>query len=154
MPPPSMPRRPDVRPDHRADHAMTLLHRDRRAAVEARDWLSGFLTGRVGAGQAADATLALSELATNALHHGLGEVVVRGSIDEDGAVQLSVTDSGDELPAIQPVDPDRIGGLGLQIVERLATAWGVASFPGGKTVWATIAAPAARDGNGEVAVRT
>ena len=42
-----------------------------------------------------------------------------------------------------PVDPERIGGLGLRIVDQLASAWGVAPFPGGKTVWATIAHPPA-----------
>ena len=80
----------------------------------------------------------MSELTTNALRHGLGEVVVRAAVDDDGAVHLSVTDSGDELPAMQPADPDRIGGLGLRIVDQLCAAWGVASFPGGKTVWATV----------------
>ena len=39
---------------------------------------------------------------------------------------------------MQPVDPERIGGLGLRIVDQLAIAWGVAPFPGGKTVWATV----------------
>jgi anti-sigma regulatory factor (Ser/Thr protein kinase) len=129
---------------------MTLLRRDRRAAVEARDWLSAFLTGQVDVRQVDDAALVLSELATNALHHGLGEIVVRASVDGDGAVQVSVTDSGDELPAIQPADPTRIGGLGLRIVDELTSQWGVASFPGGKTVWATIAVRAAADGDRSV----
>ena len=55
-----------------------------------------------------------------------------------------MTDSGDELPAMQPADPIRIGGLGLRIVDQLAADWGVAPFPGGKTVWATVAPPALR----------
>ena len=140
---PPMPRRPDVRPDDRIDHVMTLFPRDRRTPVDARDWLGEFLTGQVPERLAADAALVLSELATNALRHGLGDVVARASIDPDRAIQLSVTDSGDELPAMLPVDPERIGGLGLRIVDQLASAWGVAPFPGGKTVWATIAAPTA-----------
>ena len=139
---PSMPRRPDVRPDDRIDHVMTLFPRSAHT-VDAADWLAEFLTGQVPEGLAADAALVLSELATNALRHGLGEVVARASIDPDRAIQLSVTDSGDELPAMLPVDPERIGGLGLRIVDQLASAWGVAPFPGGKTVWATIAAPTA-----------
>jgi hypothetical protein len=38
-------------------------------------------------------------------------------------------------------DLDRVGGVGLIVVERISVAWGVAPFPGGKTVWASIAAP-------------
>ena len=53
-------------------------------------------------------------------------------------MQLSVTDSGDGRPTMQPIDPERIGGLGLRIVAELTAAWGVAAFPGGKTVWATL----------------
>ena len=139
MSPSSTPRRPDdIRADDRVDHVMTLLPRDRRAAVDARDGLARFLGDRVPPALAADAALVVSELTTNALRHGLGEVVVRAAVDDDGAVQLSVTDSGDELPEMQPADPDRIGGLGLRIVDQLCTAWGVAHFPGGKTVWATV----------------
>jgi anti-sigma regulatory factor (Ser/Thr protein kinase) len=139
MPPSPTPPRPDeVRADERDDHAMALLPRDRRSAVVARDWLREFLTGRVTETVTDDALLVLSELATNALRHGLGEVVVRAALEPDGTLQMSVTDSGDELPALQPIDPTRVGGVGLRIVEELTEEWGVASFPGGKTVWATL----------------
>ncbi len=135
---PPTPHRPDeVRADERSDRAMAVLPRDRRSAVDARDWLRGFLAGRVSATLTDDALLVLSELTTNALRHGLGEAIVRATLD-DGMLQLSVTDSGDELPALQPVDPTRVGGLGLRIVDELSAAWGVAPFPGGKTVWATL----------------
>jgi anti-sigma regulatory factor (Ser/Thr protein kinase) len=127
----------DVRADDRVDHIMAVLPRERRSVVDARDWLREFLAVRVSNALIDDALLVLSELATNALRHGLGEVVVRAGVDE-GAVQLSVTDWGTELPALQPVDPSRVGGLGLRIVDEVSTAWGVAPFPGGKTVWATV----------------
>ena len=131
----------DVRADDRVDHVMTLFPRDPRTAARARDWLGSFLAGAVDPGHASDAALVLSELATNALQHGLGDVVIRASIDAEGAVQMSVTDSGDELPALLPADPTRIGGLGLRVVDQLAARWGVAAFPGGKTVWATVVKP-------------
>jgi len=133
------PHRPDeVRADDGDDHATVLLPRDRRSAVDARDWLREFLAGRVADTVTDDALLVLSELATNALRHGLGEVVARAALRRDGTLTLSITDSGDELPALQPVDPTRVGGVGLRIVDELTTAWGVAAFPGGKTVWATL----------------
>lgn len=136
-----VPRQPDVRADGRTDHAMTVLPRDPHTAVDARDWLEVFLGERVEARHAADAALVVSELATNALRHGLGEVVVRAVLERDGTIQLAVTDSGDELPALQPADPLRVGGLGLRIVDELSSAWGTAPFPGGKTVWATVPRP-------------
>ena len=53
-------------------------------------------------------------------------------------IRMSVTDAGDELPDILPTFPGRIGGLGLHVVGSVADHWGVAPFPGGKTVWATL----------------
>jgi len=121
------------------DRVTTLLPRDRRAATDARDWLAGYLDGWTDGPQADDALLVVSELATNAVQHGVGDVVVRAEIDAERAIQLSVTDASDRLPALQAVDPRRVGGLGLRIVDQVASDWGVSPFPGGKTVWATIA---------------
>lgn len=136
---PSTPRRPDdIRADDEPDRAMTMLPRYRRTAADARDWLRRFLAAKVADHVVDEAALVLSELTTNALRHDLGELVVRANIDGNGAVQLSVTDSGPELPELQPVDPTRIGGLGLRIVDQLSSGWGVAPFPGGKTVWAIV----------------
>jgi len=132
-------------PDHdpvRAEdgqvQAMVVFPRDIDAVGAARRWLAEFLDGHHrSAAQTQDAELVVSELVTNALRHGLGDVVVRSALDDD-VLQVAVTDSGPELPELQPVDPDRIGGVGLQIVDRLASKWGVAAFPGGKTVWAVL----------------
>ena len=84
-----------------------------------------------------DAALVVSELVTNALRHGAGTVVLRASF-VDGRLNIAVTDSGDALPRQLPIDAERIGGLGLHIVERVSGEWGVSPFPGGKTVWAVL----------------
>ncbi len=120
------------------DHAMAVFARDVVSVSSAREWLGQFLAAHhVTSVVSADASLVLSELVTNALRHGLGDIIALGSVDDD-ELRVSVIDAGDELPDLLPVAPDRIGGLGLHLVGHVADNWGVASFPGGKTVWATI----------------
>ena len=66
------------------------------------------------------------------------QIVARSALTDGGVLYLSVTDSGQELPELLPVDPSRVGGVGLQIVDRLSSQWGISPFPGGKTVWVTM----------------
>lgn len=120
------------------DRDAAIFDRQIENVGEARAWISGFLESRGGdASLREDAVLVVSELVTNALRYGIGNVVLRAVFGTDG-LSVSVTDSGDSLPRALPVDSERIGGLGLHIVERLANAWGVSRFPGGKTVWAVL----------------
>jgi anti-sigma regulatory factor (Ser/Thr protein kinase) len=116
----------------------TILDRDVHSAAQARQWLSAFLEPLpVQSAFRQDALLVMSELVTNALLHGQGLPVVRATVTPE-SMELAVTDSGQESPHLQEIDPTRIGGLGLLIVDRLCSAWGVSRFPGGKTVWATM----------------
>ncbi len=136
--------RDPVRAEGGDDQDMAVFARDIDTVRAARGWLEAFLhSRRLSQTQRQDAELVISELVTNALRHGLGDIVVRTSLADGDLLQVSVTDSGPELPALQPVDPGRVGGVGLRIVDRLASEWGVASFPGGKTVWAILARGAA-----------
>jgi anti-sigma regulatory factor (Ser/Thr protein kinase) len=129
---------PSVRTEPDGHHAMAVFDRDVMSVSSAREWLAQFLAQHeVTSAVSADASLVLSELVTNALRHGLGNIVTFGSLEHD-EVRVSVIDAGDELPDLLPTKPDRIGGLGLHLVGRVADHWGVASFPGGKTVWATL----------------
>jgi anti-sigma regulatory factor (Ser/Thr protein kinase) len=83
-----------------------------------------------------DATLATSELITNALLHGYGAVELFAWFDRRrGRLRVEVSDSSSELPRLVEPAPDRVGGLGLGIIAALSSAWG--SFPNqrGKTVW-------------------
>jgi anti-sigma regulatory factor (Ser/Thr protein kinase) len=118
---------------------MVVYGRDAASVGDARSWIDTFLAEReIEDTVRDDAQLVVSELVTNALMHGEGSLVLRASI-EDSSVHVSVTDSGDSLPEVLPLDPSRIGGLGLIVVGRVATSWGVAPFPGGKKVWAALA---------------
>ena len=118
---------------------MAVFDRRVESAADARTWLASFLHERdVDEPTTMDAALIVSELVTNALRHGEGPTVLRIALSTT-ELQLSVTDSGDGEPRMLPPDPDRIGGLGLVVVDRIAADWGVAPFPGGNTVWAVLA---------------
>jgi anti-sigma regulatory factor (Ser/Thr protein kinase) len=124
---------------HHLTKSMVVYDRAAANVGEARAWVDAFLAERgVEDTVRDDAQLVVSELLTNALMHGEGELVLRASITAS-AVRVAVTDSGDALPEVLPLDPTRIGGLGLIVVGRVSSEWGVSPFPGGKTVWAALA---------------
>jgi anti-sigma regulatory factor (Ser/Thr protein kinase) len=127
--------------DRSSPRSMVVYERHAASVGEARSWIDAFLSDCTNGNTVRDdAQLVVSELVTNALMHGDGALVLRASITGD-TVQISVTDSGDDLPEVLPVDPTRIGGLGLIVVDRIASEWGVSPFPGGKTVWAALTLP-------------
>jgi anti-sigma regulatory factor (Ser/Thr protein kinase) len=120
-----------------------VLPRHVSSARHARRAVAELLDGRIATTRLHDIQLIVSELVTNALRHGTGEVVLRVSIHDD-ELHISVSDSAEEEPRLQPQDPTRPGGLGLHIVDQLSILWGVARFPGGKTVWSTVELPPRR----------
>ncbi len=93
---------------------------------------------RLSADLVASAELMISEVVTNAVIHGrsavIVEVVVRGA-----RLRVEVTDDGEGLPRVQPVDDAVASGRGLRIVGMLASDWGVAANTCGKTVWFELA---------------
>ena len=86
-----------------------------------------------------DLTLVVSELVTNALVHGTGDITLHVTGIDDG-VRVEVGDD-DPPPASLPVGnaPAAESGRGLLLVSRVATAWGVRPDGGGKVVWADVA---------------
>jgi anti-sigma regulatory factor (Ser/Thr protein kinase) len=83
------------------------------------------------------ARVVASELATNAvLHTGSGFEV---ALHLNGVARIEVTDSEpDRLPRQADPADQRPGGMGLYLVEALATAWGVERTEAGKVVWAVL----------------
>jgi hypothetical protein len=53
-------------------------------------------------------------------------------------VRVEVRDAAAGPPRLQPHDPLRIRGRGLQLVDALATRWGWTGDPPGKVVWAEV----------------
>jgi anti-sigma regulatory factor (Ser/Thr protein kinase) len=69
------------------------------------------------------AVLLISELVTNAVLHGTGEI--RLSIElENGGAHFAVSDEGGGTPVVRP-EPGPDGGWGLRLVGQLARRWGV-----------------------------
>jgi len=86
--------------------------------------------------------LVVSELVTNAVVHACTAIEFSASMGEapDGAriINVEVHDAGVGEPRRRHAG-DGVGGLGLEVVERLALAWGWHPTPNGKVVWADIA---------------
>lgn len=91
-------------------------------------------------GQAQDAGIMVSELVANALEHGRSAAIVSLEVADDCA-KVSVHDDSSALPAVRPIDPYRVGGNGMRVVEAFSDAWGVEREPVGKTVWFTVHRP-------------
>ena len=88
-------------------------------------------TDRFDAQQREDVSLMVSELVTNALHHGTGTITLRVDTEAD-AIRVEVSDEGNAALAPSP-NPGAHGGWGLRIVEQLADDWGV--LEGSTKVW-------------------
>ena len=81
--------------------------------------------------------LIASELVTNAVFHARTDITIELTA-EDGAVHLEVFDRAAGRPTFLDSEPDVPGGLGLPIVEALASSWGTRPREGGKGVWAEV----------------
>lgn len=121
--------------------ATSTLAPDTRAASAARVATRSLLKAwdEPAAVQEA-AELAVSELVTNAVRHGAGEVTLRLSRHEDGVV-VEVGDAGGGHPRRRRAGGDDEGGRGLQLVGAVAAAWGVRPDGAGKIVWCRLARP-------------
>ncbi|MEU8889782.1 SpoIIE family protein phosphatase [Streptomyces sp. NPDC048442] len=83
--------------------------------------------------------LLVSELVTNALRYGEGEVRLRLLLDR--TLVCEVWDAGLVQPRRRRARDTDEGGRGLQLVGLLSAAWGARRTPRGKTVWFELALP-------------
>lgn len=83
--------------------------------------------------------LLVSELVTNALRYGEGEIRLR--LLRDRTLVCEVWDAGLVQPRRRRARDTDEGGRGLQLVGLLSTAWGSRRTPRGKTVWFDLPLP-------------
>jgi anti-sigma regulatory factor (Ser/Thr protein kinase) len=109
------------------------LSRDPSAPGTARAWLGTLFGADLGDGMLATAKLLVSEIVTNAVLHGQGEIVLRVRLDQ-GRLFAEVTDQGHGFTwTIPEPDLERTAGWGLMLVARQADRWGVDGVP--TNVW-------------------
>ncbi|MFC8920309.1 SpoIIE family protein phosphatase [Streptomyces sp. NPDC047821] len=83
--------------------------------------------------------LLVSELVTNALRYGEGEIRLRLLLDR--TLVCEVWDAGLVQPRRRRARDTDEGGRGLQLVGLLSAGWGSRRTPRGKTVWFELALP-------------
>ncbi|MFJ9420235.1 SpoIIE family protein phosphatase [Streptomyces sp. NPDC101227] len=106
-----------------------------RARELARDQLTDW-----GLQDLVDTTeLLVSELVTNALRHGHGEIRLRLLLDR--TLVCEVWDADLAQPRRRRARDTDEGGRGLQLVGLLSAGWGSRRTPRGKTVWFELALP-------------
>ena len=111
---------------------------DTSAPRVARDAAKRHLAGEVSRERLSELSVVISELVSNALEHGRGQVVLRLQLDE-GIVRGEVIDQGGGFEhEIRARGPEDLRGRGLFLVAELTDRWGV--HEGTTHVWFELAA--------------
>jgi len=95
----------------------------------------------LGSTDADDVVLLTSEAVTNSVEHAHTDAVEVRLRRHGDLVRVSVADDDPAVPEIAPLDPMRVGGFGLRLIDLLADEWGVEVVTDRKRVWFEIALP-------------
>jgi anti-sigma regulatory factor (Ser/Thr protein kinase) len=119
---------------------------DARALLST--WLCGILDSAVEATAqvVGTASLVVSELVTNAVQAGATDIQLWLHVEPDhpGTLHIDVEDDAAGEPVKQALDPARLTGRGLLLIDAISDRWGVApARTSGKSVWAALSIPAA-----------
>ncbi|MGW0333847.1 SpoIIE family protein phosphatase [Streptomyces sp. NPDC003011] len=120
------------------------LPREPRSVGRAREYARGQLLSWDLEPLVDTTELLVSELVTNALRYGEGEIRLRLLLDR--TLVCEVWDSGLVQPRRRRARDTDEGGRGLQLVGLLSAAWGSRRTPRGKTVWFELPLPDGESG--------
>ncbi|MCL8018028.1 SpoIIE family protein phosphatase [Streptomyces sp. AS02] len=120
------------------------LPREPRSVGRAREYARGQLLSWDLEPLVDTTELLVSELVTNALRYGEGEIRLRVLLDR--TLVCEVWDSGLVQPRRRRARDTDEGGRGLQLVGLLSAAWGSRRTPRGKTVWFELPLPDGENG--------
>ncbi|MFB6881213.1 ATP-binding protein [Streptomyces noursei] len=87
---------------------------------------------------AQDVVLAVSELVTNGIEHGYGDVTLT-VWRTGGQLRVEVADENPAPAILRRADGNAVSGRGLRIVSTVATKWGVSQD--GTTTWCVFNLP-------------
>ena len=80
------------------------------------------------------AALLISELVTNAIVHGRTDVALHAAVGQ-GVFRAEVSDGNPTMPIRRRPTGLSGTGRGLQLIDQIATRWGVTKSGSGKTIW-------------------
>lgn len=134
--------------DEAGPEAALGLPKDLASVRDARRFVGEKLTEWHAADVLDDASIVVTELASNAVLHADSDYEVRVVL-EPQAVRIEVADSGPGTPEPHPPTAGGESGRGLFMVAALSVSWGVdADGSGRKVVWSELPLPSAQSGLG------
>ncbi len=113
------------------------LAADTRSAASARAFVRDTLSDWGFQRVEPEASLAVSELVTNAVVHAESAPSVT-LVNLGGSIRIKVRDSEPGLPRVEHPRQTDTHGRGMVMVEALSSSWGVEIAPPGKIVWLDI----------------
>lgn len=109
------------------------------AVSAVRRFVSGVLEDWDEDALVPDATLVISEMATNAVMHAGS--AFRAYVERSGEViRIAIEDAGSGMPESLALNGEDLNGRGVAIVEALSLRWGWDALASGKIVWAELCA--------------
>jgi anti-sigma regulatory factor (Ser/Thr protein kinase) len=127
-----------------SSHVDLRLPRGTTAAQVARRAVRDSFARHLEPPRMHDLALVVTELVTNAVAHGRGEIVLRVKLEGERVIGEVVDEGKGFEQEVRVRGPEDVGGRGLLIVDALSSRWGI--HEGTTHVWFELAqdAPAQR----------